>query len=431
MKKALLIALSLFATGEAVKAEPQFVLTQNSAGNLLFQGTGTAQYNNSIGTNNSFQVGSNTNLGVNASTSSTPEYKVQSHAKLDLAASTTLIQVIGTSGASSATSAETIAKLDWAQDKATEAVVAWEDSHGSSYQDHSDNFFKSSGYSGPHYASSDQWENARKEVETTAFNENYSKTSSTSETTSSSNDLSGVIRGTFSTIESGEAAAGTMTDWTAQATTDADDEMRAQFNVDYDTFVANDVDSLGNAKNTYANEDAYTSARSSGWVAAYNEAYTDVLTSNSRESVSDVEVHGIGSDATVTSRDSSTFDVFIETTLNDPTSADATATANGAAGANLSTSSFANQSMSTTATAFIQAFGGNQVEFVETDTTMGTSTGTGTVGDDNANAGNLDDMTIYRPVEPSDVYYSSDDIVDEEQLLWSELISPDGLVDQQ
>ena len=173
-----------------------------------------------------------------------------------------------------------------------------------------------------------------------------------------------------------------MTDWTAQATIDADDEMRAQFNVDYDTFVANDVDSLGNAKNTYANEDAYTSARSAGWVAAYNEAYTDVLTSNSRESVSDVEVHGIGSDATVTSRDSSTFDVLIETTLNDPTTADATATANGAAGANLSTASFANQSVSTTASAFIQAFGGNQVGFVETDTTMGTNVGTGNVGED-------------------------------------------------
>ena len=67
MKKALLVAASLFTTatavttGEAVKASPQFVLTQNSAGNLLFQGVGTAQYNNSIGTNNSFQVGSSTN----------------------------------------------------------------------------------------------------------------------------------------------------------------------------------------------------------------------------------------------------------------------------------------------------------------------------------------------------------------------------------
>ena len=67
MKKAILIAASLFSAaaaltmGEAVKASddpsPQFILTQSTAGNLIFQGTGTAQYNNSIGTNNSFQVG--------------------------------------------------------------------------------------------------------------------------------------------------------------------------------------------------------------------------------------------------------------------------------------------------------------------------------------------------------------------------------------
>ena len=72
----------------------------------------------------------------------------------------------------------------------------------------------------------------------------------------------------------------------------------------------------------------------------------------------DVEVHGIGSDATVTSRDTSTFDVNIETTMgSNPSAAESTATANGAAGANLSTASFANQSQATTASAFMQAFG--------------------------------------------------------------------------
>ena len=140
MKKALLIAVSLFASGEAVKASPQFVLSQNSAGNLIFQGSGTAQYNNSIGTNNNFQVGSNSNLGVNASTSSTPEYKVDSHAKLDLAGTSTLKQIIGTSGAGQSTSADTIAALDYADTQATSkasaaGVVASGDfkaSHGSS-----------------------------------------------------------------------------------------------------------------------------------------------------------------------------------------------------------------------------------------------------------------------------------------------------------
>jgi hypothetical protein len=397
MKKALLVAASLFTTaaavttGEAVKAEPQFVLTQNSAGNLLFQGIGTAQYNNSIGTNNSFQVGSSTNLGVNASTSSTPEYKVNSHAQLDLASDTTLIQVIGTSGVANAASNETVGKLEWASEKAEEAVLAFEAERGVSFDDWSNNFYGMGWYDGPMYATADEWEAARTKTETDTFKETYNKTTTDTTTSSSSNDMSGIIKGSFTTTESGEAAAGTMTDWRAKAAEDADDEMRAQFNVDWNTFVANDVDGQDNALNTYKDEDEYKAARSNGWTAAYNEAYTGILTSNSRESVSDVEVHGIGSDATVVSRDTSTFDVEIVTTLADAGNAESTATANGAAGANLSTSSFANQSMASTASAFMQAFGGDQVDFVETDTTMGTNTGTGNVGvdpADNANAGN-------------------------------------------
>ena len=104
------------------------------------------------------------------------------------------------------------------------------------------------------------------------------------------------------------------------------------------------------------------------------------MSSAARTSSSDVEVTGIGSDASVTAAGTSTFDVLISTV--DDVLPESTATANGAAGANLSTSSFANQSQASTASAFMQAFGGNQVGFVETDTTMGTSTGTGTVGDD-------------------------------------------------
>ena len=106
------------------------------------------------------------------------------------------------------------------------------------------------------------------------------------------------------------------------------------------------------------------------------------MSTASRTSSSDVEVTGIGSDASVTAAGTSTFDVLISNSDNAYASSKSTAIANGAAGANMSTSSFANQSQASTASAFMQAFGGNQVGFVETDTTMGTSTGTGTVGDD-------------------------------------------------
>ena len=130
MKKALLIAASLFANGAAVKATEQgpikqFVLTQSTAGNLVFQGVGTAQYNNSIGTNNSFQVGSSTNLGVNASTSSTPEYEVTSHAKLDLSGSSVLKQIIGTSGASQTRIAEQVAAMTYADTTAKDTASTY------------------------------------------------------------------------------------------------------------------------------------------------------------------------------------------------------------------------------------------------------------------------------------------------------------------
>ncbi len=76
MRKSLLVAASLFTAAtsattfaEIAKASPQFKVTAASPGSIDFTGSGTAQFNNSIGTNNSFQVGSSTNLGVNASAS--------------------------------------------------------------------------------------------------------------------------------------------------------------------------------------------------------------------------------------------------------------------------------------------------------------------------------------------------------------------------
>jgi len=382
MKKALLVAASLFTaasavtTGEAVKASPQFVLTQNSAGNLLFQGVGTAQYNNSIGTNNSFQVGSSTNLGVNASTSSTPEYKVDSHAKLDLAGTSTLKQIIGTSGASQSTSAETIAALDYADTQATEkasaaGIVASGDfkaSHGSSYSDWSSNYYGMSGYSGGYnFTSQSDWEDALKgeisAAETSEYNsvysDTYSKAESAINTSTSTNTSNGIIKGTFTTTESGEAgSSGTISDWVAASTQDADDEIQATFRQDYAAFLLSDKDALGAALNTYSDEGAYKSARDAAWSTAYKDSYSSTALSSQRKSESDVTVAGIGSDASVTSAATSTFDVNITTALSQPGDAESTATANGAAGANLSTSSFANQSMASTASAFMQAFGG-------------------------------------------------------------------------
>ena len=70
-----------------------------------------------------------------------------------------------------------------------------------------------------------------------------------------------------------------------------------------------------------------------------------------------MNVTGIGSDATVLAAETSNFLVDITQTDSNPTSS--TSTASGAAGASLATSSFANQSSSSTASGFLQAFGGS------------------------------------------------------------------------
>ena len=100
MKRNLLVAASLLGAVASfsitrAEASPQFSVTAASPGAIQFAGSGTAQFNNSIGTNNSFQVGSSTNLGVNASTSSTPSTEFSTES---CAWGASLKQVLGTSG---------------------------------------------------------------------------------------------------------------------------------------------------------------------------------------------------------------------------------------------------------------------------------------------------------------------------------------------
>ena len=70
-----------------------------------------------------------------------------------------------------------------------------------------------------------------------------------------------------------------------------------------------------------------------------------------------MNVTGIGSDATVLASDASNF--LVDITQTDASASSSTSTASGAAGASLATSSFANQSSSSTASGILQAFGGS------------------------------------------------------------------------
>jgi hypothetical protein len=258
MKRNLLVAASLLGVVASfslskVEASPQFSVTAATPGAIQFSGSGTAQFNNSVGTNNSFQVGSSTNLGVNASTSSTPEYGVSSKANLSLAGTSTLKQVLGTSGGGA---------------------------------------------------------------------------------------TGGEISGQFNTVERGSASTGgSMADWSSSASYSADTKYG----------------------NSYENRSStYESSSEREWQAdydrEYNRAYGAAAAGATRESDSNVTVNGIGSDAAVTASETSVFSV--EITSNNGTGAGSTATANGSAGSSLATSSFANQSQSSTASGFMQAFGG-------------------------------------------------------------------------
>ena len=80
----------------------------------------------------------------------------------------------------------------------------------------------------------------------------------------------------------------------------------------------------------------------------------------STDSQATVTVTGVGSIATLDSTDQSAFNVDVATRLRNSIP-ESNGTANGSAGGNLATSSFANQANTLAASAFIQAFGPNTV----------------------------------------------------------------------
>jgi len=327
MKKNILIAASILAVGAAstltaqTKAEDMFTVVAASPGTINFSGSGTAQFNNSLGTNNSFQVGSSTNLGVNASTSSTTGYGVDAMADLGLDGSTTLKQVIGTSGATNSASQTSTT----AHTNAMTAMASW--SGGVEY-DASNN---------RGYSSQAEWQ--------AAFDREYSRQYTTARSTESTSDSTsatdGTIAGSFTTIEAGTArASGNAVDWDSEASVSAS----AEYGSSYE-----------NRSGTYQN--STEREWQAGYDRSYNAAYANASAASNRYSDSEVTVTGIGSDAEVIA--SSTSNFLVDITQNGDTGTASTSTANGSAGASLATSSFANQSASSTASGFLQAFGGS------------------------------------------------------------------------
>jgi hypothetical protein len=341
MRRSIFVAAALAAASliapSASRANPMFQVTAASPGAITFSGSGTAQFNNSIGTNNSFQVGSSTNLGVNASTSSTPGYEVGSQAKLDLAGTSVLQQVIGTSGTFKDNTSQATSAYSAASSYAVDAMskAGW----GSSWE--------TSANKGQ-YENEAAWQSAYQSEYKAAVSAGYEATSSWSNSNTQSQGTDGVISGNFRTVEVGSArAGGSSVDWSASASSAAESK--------YGTSYANRGET-----HTAMSESEWKSA----YDAEYNQAYAQASAASNRYTDSSVTVRGIGSDANVAAASSSTFTVDIGVGANG-TNAASTSTANGSAGANLSTSSFANQSQSSTASAFMQAFGGGAAAAAE------------------------------------------------------------------
>jgi hypothetical protein len=342
MKRALLLAAMIAgSTGTAVNADPLFSIQQTSPSVLQFTGTGTAQFNSSKGTNNQFNVGSSTNLGVNANISSTSGIDPSANANLSLATGSTLTQTIGTSSMA----ANNIASQTAAYNQAYSAANS--SSFGSSY---------SAGW-GADWKS----KNAQRDGEDTAaynvraegawkvgweseYKQAYSAASTNTQSQESGKSANGVIKGTFTTQENGTSSAASSSSASSWADS-AQVKVAQTFGVGW-----GDKDTVhGGVK--YETEAEYKAARSSAFESAYNNARA----SSGFNSVSTVEVQGIGSAATIAAANTSAFKVDL---LGDPALAkSATETANGSAGASLSTSSYATQNSSSTASGFMQAFG--------------------------------------------------------------------------
>ena len=344
MKRAILLAALLGLAPSAANAADTtppaqlFNIVTPSAGNVVFSGAGTASFNNSIGTNNNFNVGSSTNLGVNASASSTTDYTASGSGLLQLAGTSTLQQTIGTATAAFNTATVTAA----ANEAATTATNGskWGASYDASYS------------YGAGVDSQASWKAGWDAEYKSTYSNVIANSSTTSSTTNGGASQSGTISANFKTTETGA----TTQDITKQK---------------QDAAAAVAYGATYSSSNTYGDngtalsESAWKGKYDVAYAAAYENANAAASASTQRTSVSEVTVQGIGVIANVNAGPTSLFKADSGKLV---ASADGTnGNANASSGTSLSTSSFATQSNTTNASAFMQAFGTKQA--TETVTT--------------------------------------------------------------
>jgi hypothetical protein len=418
MKRPILLAALLAASSAMVQpAQAQeehtgsmlrmFDISTPSAGKVNFIGTGTANFNQSIGTNNNFNVGSSTALGVNASASSTEDYTAEGNADLQLAGTSRLQQTIGT-----ATSAFNVATANESSSTAAHTsafeVANSQYEHGSAWtEDYSSNLQTEGGWefraanhqdasqgegwytdsaaagetsfiASTNATQADDWEDFSRgdwksgwdSIYNETYSESYESAVSASSTEAVNTDQSGIISGIFSTVDYGSATSEvTASDTTGMQTAateaaashivyDSSAAEGEQYSIATETQDVNGVATeveVGNYANQTMTQEEMEAAYDREYTKSFNAQFSSAA-GLMRSSDSTVTVTGLGVIADVNASENSSFKASAK--LLDGAERDGNGNGNASSGANLATSSYANQSNSSTASAFMQAFSG-------------------------------------------------------------------------
>lgn len=406
MKRRLSFVAAVFAATATAPALAQsmpdpgkmFMINAVTPGVVSFSGEGTAQFNNSSSTSNAFSVGSSTNFGVNASASSTKDYLVDSSALLALSGTSQLQQTIGTSSSAANTMAAAEAASKAADSIANRTTTSEFGQNWNDYkaQNGVDTSSTTQNTSALEYKTQASYDAARKDFFNEQMTEAFSNVT-TASTTSSSQGASGqgIIKGEFVTTNSNRtdigASAGSSAANSASATSVANSEFGSSY-IEYtnkflsyagsDKIINTESEKaaasaagvqFNESTGTALKETAQAGTQEKSWTDARQEKVDSVMSSLqlasasqgavTQDSQATVTVTGVGSIATLNSLDTTNFNVDVATRLRNSIP-ESNGTANGNAGGNLATSSFANQSNTLAANAFIQAFGPNTVKLM-------------------------------------------------------------------
>ncbi len=372
-----------------------FMINAVTPGVVSFSGEGTAQFNNSSSTANSFSVGSATQFGVNASASATADYMVDANALLQLGAGAQLQQTIGTSSSAANTQAASEAAASAANTIANQKTT---EEFGDSWKEYTDRAGATVVGSTVSAADSDKVEfktQASYEANKKSFldkqtQEAFANTTEAA-TSSSQNGASGngIISGEFITSNKSSSQIGASASASAENQSKATEEANTKFGNSYAEYSAKftEVAGTGGKINTEAERlkadaiglvynaatgDALASGNSTGSYEEAKKLFSDdkfsALTkaaassgTASNESNATVTVTGVGSIATLNAAPESAFNVDVATRIRNQLMEN-NATASGSAGGSLNTVSMANQSNSQSASAFMQAFGADTVK---------------------------------------------------------------------